>query len=152
MKRVVGVTERFDGTSKWPPWAYFQHVERYKWASQFAPHLTVLDAACGSGFGTRLLLDSGAKTVTSVDVDEHAVALTRSRPPEAHTEIGNVEDLRLPSGIIGLYVSFETLEHVSDPRKMLAEADRVLAPHGQLIISTPNRRLHTPPPRLPQTP
>jgi len=40
-------------------------------------------------------------------------------------------------------VAFEVIEHLEDWRGFLSEARRVLAPAGQLIVSTPNRLYYT---------
>ena len=143
MSRVSPV-ERFDGKTKWPPWTYHQHYARYAWACQHAFGKTVVDAACGTGFGSQMLLNAGAVSVTSLDIDPQAIRATHSAAPLATVLQGDVTDLPLPSASTDLYVSFETLEHVVDPEKCLAEAERILAPNGILVISTPNRHLNSP--------
>jgi SAM-dependent methyltransferase len=42
-----------------------------------------------------------------------------------------------------LVVAFEVIEHLEDWRGFLREAHRVLAPNGQLVISTPNKLYYT---------
>ncbi len=37
---------------------------------------------------------------------------------------------------------FEIIEHVAEHERVLAQVDRVLAPGGLLIISTPDRRMY----------
>ena len=44
----------------------------------------------------------------------------------------------LDDGSVDLVVSFETLEHLPEPRRLLAEARRVLRPGGRIIVSVPN--------------
>jgi hypothetical protein len=53
-----------------------------------------------------------------------------------------VAALPLPAASIDLVVSFETIEHLSAQRAMLAEFRRVLAPDGVLVISSPNRPVY----------
>ena len=45
-----------------------EHVLRYEFAARFAHGAKVLDLACGSGYGSRLLAATAA-SVTGVDVD-----------------------------------------------------------------------------------
>jgi SAM-dependent methyltransferase len=118
------------------PWLRNQHLARYRWAAAFAPGLRVLDAACGTGYGSRILLKAGARQVTSMDVSSEA-----SGPAFVRADA-----TRLPArdGSFDLYVSFETLEHVQEDQALVREARRVLAPGGRFLCSTPNRDLLSP--------
>jgi len=118
------------------PWLRNQHLARYRWAAAFVPGLRVLDAACGTGYGSRILSEAGARQVTSMDVSFDASGLGFVRADAS----------RLPAknGAFDLYVSFETLEHVEDDRALLSEARRVLAPGGTFLCSTPNRDFLSP--------
>ena len=52
---------------------YQEHIVRYLFASQFVRSKVVLDAACGTGYGSSLLLDKGAKKVIGVDISKDAI-------------------------------------------------------------------------------
>ncbi|HXV61887.1 MAG TPA: class I SAM-dependent methyltransferase [Vicinamibacteria bacterium] len=123
------------------PWLRNQHLARYHWAAGFATGKDVLDAACGSGYGSLILRDGGARRVTSVDRSPESFAIS-PRPSRAIR--GDVTRLPLASGCVDLYVCFETLEHVEDDASLLREARRVLAPGGLFLCSTPNRDLLSP--------
>ncbi len=118
------------------PWLRNQHLARYRWAAAFAPGLRVLDAACGTGYGSLILTEAGARQVTSMDVSVEASGLGFVR----------ADATRLPAknAAFQLYVSFETLEHVEDDVALLSEARRVLAPGGTFLCSTPNRDFLSP--------
>jgi SAM-dependent methyltransferase len=118
------------------PWLRNQHLARYRWAAAFAPGLRVLDSACGTGYGSRILSEAGARRVTSMDVSGDASGLDFVR----------ADATRLPAkkGAFDLYVSFETIEHVEDDVALLREALRVLAPRGTFVCSTPNRDFLSP--------
>jgi SAM-dependent methyltransferase len=118
------------------PWLRNQHLARYRWAAARASGLRVLDAACGTGYGSRILLEAGARRVTSMDLSSEA-----SGPAFVRADVS-----RLPArdGAFDLYVSFETLEHVDDDEALVREARRVLAPGGRFLCSTPNRNLLSP--------
>jgi SAM-dependent methyltransferase len=116
-----------------------EHLARYRFAAQLAPSKRVLDAACGEGYGSRILADAGAASVTGVDVDERTVEHARSRYPGAEFQVADVASLPFEDGSFDLIVSFETIEHVPEPERVLAEWRRVLAADGLLVISTPNK-------------
>lgn len=120
-----------------------EHYHRYFFARQFAAGKDVLDMACGEGYGADIL-GQKAKSVTGVDISGEAVAhavKTYARPNLAFLE-GGADNIPLPDKSVDLVTSFETLEHVENQGKMLAEFARVLRPDGLLIISTPNRILY----------
>jgi hypothetical protein len=53
-----------------------------------------------------------------------------------------VTELPLPDACVDVIVSFETIEHLSPQREMLAEFRRVLTASGVLVISSPNRPVY----------
>jgi SAM-dependent methyltransferase len=118
------------------PWLRNQHLARYRWAAAGAQGLLVLDAACGTGYGSRILSEAGARHVTSMDISREASGAAFVR----------ADATRLPArtGAFDLYVSFETLEHVEDDEALVREARRVLAPGGRFFCSTPNRDFLSP--------
>ncbi len=117
-------------------WLRNQHLARYRWAATFARGLRVLDAACGTGYGSRILSEAGARQVTSMDISNEASGAAFVR----------ADATRLPArdGAFDLYASFETLEHVEDDERLVREARRVLAPGGRFFCSTPNRDFLSP--------
>lgn len=129
-----------------PPWVRHQHIMRYRWASELARGLRVIDAACGTGYGAPILLDGGAASVDGFDLSSEAVDEARNLYSRsgARFSTGDVTHLPVEDASYELYVSFETLEHVEADESMLAEAARVLGPGGRLLCSTPNREVMNP--------
>jgi ubiquinone/menaquinone biosynthesis C-methylase UbiE len=122
------------------------HLGRYKFAcSRIEPGGTVLDAACGSGYGSAILAHC-AERVVGLDVSADAIVHARE-----HFQLENIEftradlaaPLRLPDASFDAVVSFETIEHVRDQRRMLSEFHRLLKPGGTLIVSSPDRDIIT---------
>ncbi|RPH52286.1 MAG: class I SAM-dependent methyltransferase [Planctomycetota bacterium] len=111
-----------------------EHVARYRFARERVKG-RVLDVACGTGYGTAML------DAVGVDLSLEALRYAK-RHPAAYVA---ADAARLPFGpIFDAVVSFETIEHVPDPERFVAECLRVLKPGGQFIVSTPNRELWSP--------
>ncbi|MWC26684.1 methyltransferase domain-containing protein [Paenibacillus sp. MMS18-CY102] len=120
---------------------YDEHMVRYEAAAAYVPGLHVLDAACGAGYGSRMLHDAGAASVTGVDIDHDAVELAQRDYGKPGIMFLQGDVLRLPfaGNTFDAVVSFETIEHVESGAAWIREAARVLRPGGLFIVSTPNR-------------
>ncbi len=118
---------------------YFDHIRRYLFAQQFVCRKRVLDIACGTGYGSDILRRGRAAAVFSADISAEAVHYAADRWPDARLLRADALNLPLPSAAFDVIVSFETVEHLPDPRRFLIEARRVLKGGGMLILSTPNR-------------
>ena len=135
--------ERFVPGMEGPIW--YEHWHRYHFAARFAAGKVAADVACGEGYGTALLARH-ARSVTGIDASEEAVALARRRYGAAANleyKQGRCEQLPLGDASLDLLVSFETLEHLDDPRAFIAEAARVVRPGGLFMVSTPNKAVYT---------
>jgi SAM-dependent methyltransferase len=120
------------------------HLARYRLARDFVTSgVTVVDAACGLGYGTALLADTtSAARLHGVDSSDYAVEYGRTAwcelRPQIDFALGDVRSLSLESGSADCFVSFETLEHLESGDAFLAEVHRVLAPGGSFVGSVPN--------------
>jgi len=118
-----------------------QHRARYVFASQFVPGKSVLDVACGAGYGAEILLEGKPSRIAGVDVSPAAVEFARSRYSADNVEflVGDAE--HMPDiGKFDVVTSFETIEHLSRPELFLEGIGKRLSTGGRLIISTPIRR------------
>lgn len=132
---------------------YFDHVRRYLVAQMYVQGNTVLDLACGTGYGSDILLNSGARMVVGGDVSRDALDYAAARrSPRLRLAQLDVCGLPFASASADVIVSLETLEHVAAPGDFLAEAARVLRPDGRLILSTPNRAVVSPGSAAPYSP
>lgn len=105
------------------------HVQRYIFAAQRLSGVgSVLDLACGCGYGSWLLQASGAK-VTGVDISHEAIAYAEKYYPGPTYCRQAAEET---TGTYEALVSFETLEHLDRPEVVLA----IQAP--VIIASVPN--------------
>jgi 2-polyprenyl-3-methyl-5-hydroxy-6-metoxy-1,4-benzoquinol methylase len=121
-----------------------EHVARYAFAARLARGKRVLDAGCGAGYGSAELARSGLN-VTGIDVAPEAVDFARENYQSGNLNFQQASCLALPfaDGVFDLVVGFEVIEHLEDWRGFLAEVQRVLAPTGQFIVSTPNKLYYT---------
>lgn len=119
---------------------YLEHVNRYIFAKQFVKDKDVLDIACGSGYGTELLLGAGAKSVLGVDISKEAVKYCKNKYPKINFKVGSVDDIPVEDESMDVVVSFETIEHVDEKtqQKFMQEVNRVLKNDGIFVVSTPN--------------
>ena len=136
------VAERFQGANVVdagrlsPYWG--EHAARYKFALWFVENASVLDIACGTGYGIGVV-QSKARRVTGVDIDPEAARAALSECNERGSVL-LADGLGLPfeDAAFDVVTSFETLEHLHERGEFLAELRRVLAPEGVLLLSTPN--------------
>ncbi len=132
---------------KTPQTIYDEHIYRYIFASGLAENKVVLDVACGTGYGTRHLAEKGSGKVVGVDISAEAVDYARERfgkDNKASFVCANATRLPFGDNAFDMIVSFETIEHIRQHGKFLAECRRVLKENGLLICSTPNRRIFSP--------
>jgi SAM-dependent methyltransferase len=102
---------------------------------------TVLDAACGAGYGSVILAAAGATRVVGVDLDPAATA-GRATVENVEFVVGDVRRLPLDDDAFDVVVCFETIEHIQDGDVALREFRRVLRPDGLLLLSSPNRGVY----------
>jgi ubiquinone/menaquinone biosynthesis C-methylase UbiE len=123
-----------------------EHIDRYNFARKYATDKVVLDIACGSGYGSKILSQK-AKNVMGVDVSKKSVDYANKNFNSKNTKFfwGNATDLGfIKEHSIDLVVSFETIEHLKNYERFLQEIKRVLKKEGILIISTPNKKFSSP--------
>jgi ubiquinone/menaquinone biosynthesis C-methylase UbiE len=134
---LISTSERLVPDEQREELLYAEHIARYRFAAQFAAERRALDAGCGEGYGATLLKNAGASSVVGLDVDKEAVEHARERYGLEFLK-GDICALPFADSSFDLVVCFETIEHVSDGSRALAEFRRVLTGDGLLIISTPN--------------
>lgn len=128
--------QRLDSSRQWVRSAKDarpDHVRRYELAARYASG-RVLDAACGCGYGSKILLGS-ADLVVGIDSSAQAIHWAEEHFQGPYFIQGKIED-ELWNGRFETVVSLETLEHLKDPRPALEAFRRACI--GTLIASVPN--------------
>jgi len=124
---------------------WYEHWHRYALARQLSQHRSVLDVACGEGYGAAMLAEN-AERVIGVDISVDAIRHARSRyGRQANLEFiaASCDRLPFPDTSFDLAISFETIEHIETQQAFIAELARVLRPDGVLLLSSPNKRLYS---------
>ena len=117
-----------------------EHVARYAFARRYAEGRRVLDAGCGTGYGSAELALS-ARSVTGIDLSTDAVGFAGSNYTSPHLFFlpGSCTSLPFADASFDLAVAFEVIEHLEDYRLLITECARILAPRGLFIVSSPNK-------------
>lgn len=105
----------------------------------------VLEIGCGRGGFACWLASQPARPAELVAADFAATAVQKGREFAARQglggirwETGDIQALAYPTASFDTVISCETIEHVPEPRRALAELTRVLKPGGRLFLTTPN--------------
>ncbi len=93
----------------------------------------LLDLGCGLGQVLELAIEAGAEA-TGIDPSPSMVGRARRRVPDAHIVLGSAEDIPFPDESFTHVIATATFHHWADRDVGLAEAIRVLAPGGRLLI------------------
>ena len=96
----------------------------------------ILDIGCGSATLLAGLKSRGFR-VMGVDLSGEAAKIAESAYG-IHVAVGSLEAAALPANSFGLVTLFNVLEHVPDPRPLLAEVARILSPGGKIVVQVPN--------------
>ncbi len=124
---------------------WYEHWHRYALARQLSQHCTVLDVACGEGYGAAMVAETAYKVVgvdLSVDVIQHAKNNYRHHA-NLQFVTASCECLPFSDASFDFAISFETIEHIEKQKEFISELTRVLRPDGILILSSPNKRLYS---------
>ncbi|MFI0433789.1 MAG: class I SAM-dependent methyltransferase [Candidatus Nanopelagicales bacterium] len=105
----------------------------------------VVDVGCGDGRKLGFCAKRGAHVI-AVDIDAEALELAREEVSDTPARVVEVHEARaealpIADGTATRVICSEVLEHVDDPRVVVAELVRVAAP-GALILATCPDPLH----------
>jgi SAM-dependent methyltransferase len=118
-----------------PTWQ--RHVAAYRLCEPLLPGGRVLDLGCGTGHSYRLL---APRESVGVDINREAL-----EGQERETHVADMRDLPFAAASFASVLAVQSLEHVPDPERVVAEVVRVLEPAGVAAFVTPNRLTFGPP-------
>lgn len=121
-----------------------EHLHRYALAMEYVEGKTVLDIACGEGYGCNLLANK-AKEVIGVDISEEVIMHAKNKYQKSNIEFlkGSTSQIPVSNQLVDAIVSFETIEHHDEHNEMMDEFVRVLKEDGILIISSPDKEFYS---------
>lgn len=131
-----------DEIERWSPfkvWVYSLfsrgHRRHTKVVELLAPRTgdRHLDIGCGLGQLLELSAARGAR-VFGIDSSPAMVERARRKVPGAQIEVGPAEEIPFPDDSFDIVTAMATFHHWADRDVGLAEAVRVLAPGGRLLI------------------
>jgi 2-polyprenyl-3-methyl-5-hydroxy-6-metoxy-1,4-benzoquinol methylase len=126
---------------------YYEHIVRYQFAvNKIKKGDVVLDLACGSGYGSKLVkLETEAHSVIGADIVKYIIDFNSRRNIYPGLDFVQADGTRkeyFKCAQFDKIISFETIEHVSErmAEDMLANFYDWLREDGVLICSTPNEK------------
>lgn len=131
-----------DAIERWSPfkvWLYSLFARGYKRHVVIVDKLDpqpgdrLLDIGCGLGQVLEIAASRGA-VVSGVDSSPAMVERARRKVPQATIEVAPAEDIPFPDESFDLVIAVATFHHWADRDAGLAEAIRVVAPGGRLLI------------------
>lgn len=123
----------------------YEHIHRYIMAQQHTINKTVLDLACGEGYGSAFLAKT-AKKVVGIDICKEAIqhASERYQHPNLFYRTGSILNPPVEhSELFDVIVCFEALEHIAEQEALLQEVKKLLKNDGIFIVSTPNKPIYS---------
>ncbi|MEB3284662.1 MAG: class I SAM-dependent methyltransferase [Candidatus Sericytochromatia bacterium] len=119
------------------------HLAAYEFAVSYCREHRVLDLGTGTGYGAARVAEV-AREVVAVDICEETLQWAGARFQKGNLKFEKIQSeapLPFASESFDTVLSFQVIEHVSDPMQQIREIRRVLKPGGHLVLVTPNREV-----------
>jgi ubiquinone/menaquinone biosynthesis C-methylase UbiE len=118
----------------------YEHLHRYFVCLDLVVGKSVVDIACGEGYGSYLLAGS-AESVIGIDIDPECISHANNKHNKDNLTflLGSCDKIPVDSQSVDIVISFETIEHHDKHEEMISEIKRILKSEGVLLISSPNR-------------
>ena len=137
----AALEQRYDA-AYYQPWAAQAHPRAALWRRRLdriarlaAPPGHLLDVGCGTGEFLGFARESGWE-VTGTELSPYAADATGAAGLPVFA--GEVWEAGFPPARFDVVTCWHVIEHVSDPRRVVAELFRVLRPGGYCLLATPN--------------
>lgn len=103
---------------------------------------SLLDVGCEAGYITKQLIDKGAR-VTAIDLIPEPIRQLKKELGRRRATLLVADATRLPfkPASFDIVLATEVIEHITQLKKFVAGAFKVLKPGGRLLITFPNENL-----------
>lgn len=136
--------ERLILEQSWNLMTTLEHLHRYNAVREHIAGKNILDAACGTGYGSHIMSQTASRVI-GVDLSIDAIEYAKHHYQNDNLEYRNmsISDLDFGNEKFDVITSFETIEHVPSlvQKKFLEQTVDLLTDDGVLFISTPNDQL-----------
>jgi len=103
------------------------------------PEQKVLDVGCYSGLFSAMVMEKfPGVDLVAVEIDDERISMAKTRGIKVFKTDFEKDNLLFADNYFDAVLFLETIEHLANPLKILAEIRRVVKPGGEVIISTPN--------------
>lgn len=117
-------------------------VSRYSWACKICANKDVLEVACGTGQGLKMIA-AVAKSLRASDIcDEMIFEAKGSNLVGVPFYCCDEESLPIPENSIDVVICFEAIYYFKNIREFIKETRRILKKSGKLLLSFPNCELY----------
>ena len=120
------------------PDIYSEHLIRYAIAMNYCGNMEILDVACGTGYGTKILNSVGK--AWGGDNDLESIKYAQETYGLENLQVIDLETQTILSVFnqkFDVIVSFETIEHLVNPKYFLKNVREALSEDGLFILSVP---------------
>ena len=120
------------------PDIYSEHLIRYAMAMNYCGNMEILDVACGTGYGTKILNSVGK--AWGGDNDLESIKYAQETYGLENLQVIDLETQTILSVFnqkFDVIVSFETIEHLVNPKYFLKNVREALSEDGLFILSVP---------------
>jgi 2-polyprenyl-3-methyl-5-hydroxy-6-metoxy-1,4-benzoquinol methylase len=114
-------------------WMWARRMRRVEALAESSAGL--LDVGCGTGVFLQVAQARGWN-VTGTEISPYAVRTAKARGLSVIQ--GELWEAGLPGDAFNVATCWHVIEHVLDPKRLLAETHRILKPGGWLVLATPN--------------
>lgn len=139
--------ERLDMMNTYSPEEASIHINRYSLAKNYCQGKKILDISCGEGYGSYLLSEWGAAEVVGIDISKETIKKAKEDFKNKNLKYICHDAMNFDifkDNYFDMIVSFETIEHLTEPKKYLKEIKRISKDDAIIIISCPNDHFYYP--------
>ncbi len=121
-------------------WEFRQAMRMLHRAGVRLDHAAILDAGCGSGYSTQLLLATAAPArLFAFDLMPEQCRLARRRAEAAYLFVADLLSPPIKPASFDIIMSFGLFHHLHDWRQAIRQCHRLLRPGGVLWLEEPHR-------------